>query len=275
MSRESRRPLLPLAVLSIFLAFTVGGVVCKTIIGAADGDLSPDAGAPPAAFGVRVLVFDVFGTLVDVFGSLPRQLRDFGTKKGISIDWGKFATDWIYSYPQAVADVRSGQAEWRNLDVIISHSLDALLATYQVTTLTDDDKKEMNAMWEHLDPWPDTVAGLTQLKAKVSISPLSNANTDMMTRLSQNEGLPWDRVLSAEVSHHYKPDPEVYKSASTAFGVADSEVMMVAAHRFDLDVPRTLGMKTAFIRRAGEDNTQNPTAADIEVDTVLDLAKQL
>src|SRR5205823_7173321 len=60
--------------------------------------------------------------------------------------------------------------------------------------------------WHRLRPWPDSVAGLTRLKKKFIIAPLSNGNISLMTDLAKYSGLPWDCILGAELVHHYKPD---------------------------------------------------------------------
>ena len=63
-------------------------------------------------------------------------------------------------------------------------------------------------------PWPDAVAGLTRLKKKFIIAPLSNGNIALMTDMAKHAGLPWDCILGAELVRHYKPDREVYQSAA-------------------------------------------------------------
>ena len=67
--------------------------------------------------------------------------------------------------------------------------------------------------------------------------------------MAKNAGLPWDYILSAELSKHYKPDPEVYKNAVGLLGLHPYQVMMVAAHNFDLEAAKKIGMKTAYVHR--------------------------
>ena len=50
----------------------------------------------------------------------------------------------------------------------------------------------------------------------------------------------------------YKPAPEVYLTAIELLGLAPGEVMMVAAHNYDLAAARSHGMRTAFIPRPTE-----------------------
>ena len=73
--------------------------------------------------------------------------------------------------------------------------------------------------------------------------------------MAKNAGLPWDYILSAELSNHYKPDPEVYKNAVGLLGLHPYQVMMVAAHNFDLEAAKKIGMKTAYVHRPLEFGT--------------------
>ncbi|MDU6324381.1 HAD-IA family hydrolase, partial [Bradyrhizobium sp.] len=106
--------------------------------------------------------------------------------------------------------------------------------------------------WHRLHPWADSVAGLTRLKRKYIIAPLSNGNVALLTNMAKFAGLPWDLVLSAELFQHYKPDPETYLGAARLLGLAPGEVMMVAAHNNDLEAAQRYGLKTAFVARPTE-----------------------
>jgi 2-haloacid dehalogenase len=106
--------------------------------------------------------------------------------------------------------------------------------------------------WHRLHPWPDSVAGLTRLKTKYIISPLSNGNVALLTNMAKHAGLPWDLVLSAELFAHYKPDREVYLGAARLLGLQPEQVMMVAAHNNDLKAAQDLGLKTGFVPRPTE-----------------------
>ena len=123
--------------------------------------------------------------------------------------------------------------------------------------------------------------GLWRLKANFTLATLSNGNVALLTNMAKNAGLPWDVILSAELSGHYKPDPEVYIKAADLLGLPHEKVMMVAAHRGDLRAAGALGFKTAFVPRPLEygpdreiDTTPDP-AFDVNATDFLDLAAQL
>jgi 2-haloacid dehalogenase len=93
------------------------------------------------------------------------------------------------------------------------------------------------------------VQGLTRLKKKFVIAPLSNGNVSLLTDMAKQANLPWDAILSTEIVKRYKPDRETYLMAAEFWDVEPSAVMMVAAHAGDLDAAKKLGLKTAYVHR--------------------------
>ncbi|MGH7090678.1 MAG: haloacid dehalogenase type II [Stellaceae bacterium] len=202
---------------------------------------------------IRALCFDVFGTVVDWRSSLIAQAQALAQRKGVSADWEALVDRWRAGYQPAMQRVRQGEVPWTNLDALHRQTLDRLLGEFAITGLDEADKVELNLGWHRLMPWPDSVAGLTRLKRKFIIATLSNGNVRLLVGMAKAAGLPWDTVLSAELVHHYKPDPETYRSAIEFLGNGDpGQVMMVAAHNSDLAAAATHGMKTAFIPRPDE-----------------------
>ena len=125
------------------------------------------------------------------------------------------------------------------------------------------------------------MAGLTRLKKGYVIGTLSNGNVALLTNMAKWGGLPWDCILSAELMRHYKPDPESYLGAAEFLGLEPSEVMMVAAHKYDLKAAGALGLHTAFVARPkehGPDRTldvEPEDAFDFNCSDFEDLAAQL
>ena len=230
---------------------------------------------------VKALTFDVFGTVVDWRGSIIREMRALVTKKGWSIDPAEFADAWRHGYAPAMDQVRSGELPWLSIDLLHRMILDDLLKQFGINGLRDAEIAELNRVWHRLKPWPDSVRGLKRLKAKYIIAPLSNGNVSLLTNMAKFSGLPWDVILSAELAKHYKPDPESYLTAAQLLDLRPEQVMMVAAHKDDLDHAARTGMKTAFVTRPKEFNPDKKTNIkyerrfDINANDFLDLAEQL
>jgi 2-haloacid dehalogenase len=148
--------------------------------------------------------------------------------------------------------VRSGALPWTNLDTLQRESIEKLVARHGITGLTAADLDHMTGAWHRLDPWPDSVAGLARLRTRYIIGPLSNGNVALLVNMAKRAGLPWDMVFATELFRHYKPDPETYLGACDLLGLAPSQVMMAAAHNYDLHAARRLGLRTCFFARPTE-----------------------
>jgi 2-haloacid dehalogenase len=230
---------------------------------------------------VKALTFDVFGTVVDYRGSIIREMRALAEKKGLDVDPAEFADAWRDGYQPAMQRVRTGQLPWLTIDVLHRMILDDLLNKFRITKLKETDIADLNRVWHRLKPWPDSVRGLKRLKAKFIIAPLSNGNVSLLTNMAKFGGLPWDLILSAELAKHYKPDPESYLTAARLLDLPSEQVMMVAAHKDDLDHAAKTGMQTAFITRPKEFNPDRKNDLKYEkrfginASDFLDLADQL
>jgi 2-haloacid dehalogenase len=192
-----------------------------------------------------VLAFDVFGTVVDWHGSIVRELAALDPQ----VDGDAFALAWRAGYQPAMARVRSGELGWTRIDELHRMILDEILPRFGLGHLAQDERAHLNRVWHRLDPWPDAVAGLTRLKARYTIAPLSNGNIGLLTHMAKRAGLPWDCILSAEVFRAYKPDPATYLGVARVFDLAPEQVMLCAAHHDDLAAARACGLRTAYIER--------------------------
>lgn len=230
---------------------------------------------------VRVLAFDVFGTVVDWRSSIIAELERFADRQGVRQDWATFADSWRAGYVPAMDRVRRGELPWTRLDDLHRQILDQLLRDAGIEA-SEADVDDLNRAWHRLTPWPDAVAGLHQLKERYTITTLSNGNLSLLTNMAKRAGLPWDCVLSAEIFGHYKPDPEVYLGCAQILDVAPAEVMLVAAHPSDLRAARAAGLRTAYVDRPLEWGQPgryrvafDPGEFDVTATDLVDLADRL
>ena len=230
---------------------------------------------------VRALTFDVFGTVVDWRTSLIREGELLGAAQNLKVDWPAFADAWRAGYRPAMDRVARGELPWQSIDQLHRMILDGLLQRFNITGLEEHDIAHFNRAWHRLIPWPDSVPGLNRLRSRYVISTLSNGNIGLLVDMAKNAGLPWDCVLSGELIHKYKPDPEVYKMAARMLGYELSEVMMVAAHPPDLQGAQRAGLKTAYVPRPLEHGAERRAAHgdgagfDVVASDFLDLAAKL
>ena len=197
---------------------------------------------------LKVLAFDIFGTVVDWHGSIAREVDAMQ----LGVDGSAFALAWRAGYQPAMKRVMSGELGWTRIDDLHRLILDELLTRFGIGHLSEPQKQHLNKVWHRLDPWPDSVDGLRRLKARYTICTLSNGNLGLLTAMAKRAGLPWDCILSAEVFRKYKPDPATYLGVADVFGVPPHEVMLVAAHHDDLAGARACGLHTAYVERPAE-----------------------
>ena len=208
---------------------------------------------------VQILVFDTFGTVVDWRSSVIAEGEKLARAKGLKVDWAAFADAWRGGYGPSMNRVRTGQLPWTKLDVLHRVILDELLVRFKIEGLSEGEKKHFNRVWHRLHGWPDAAAGLTRLRKRFVIAPLSNGNLALLTNMAKFTGLPWDCILSTELVRHYKPDKETYLMVPEFFDVEPSAVMMVAAHEGDLQAAQKLGLRTAYVHRPLENGPARPS----------------
>ena len=230
---------------------------------------------------IRALTFDVFGTVVDWRGSLIREGQAFGRAHGLTVDWTRFADGWRGLYQPMLERVRSGSLPWTKLDDLHRMALDRLLTEFGIRGLAEHDIDHLNGAWHRLDPWPDSVAGLSRLKRRFILATLSNGNVALIVDMARHGGLPWDAVLGAEVARHYKPQPQAYLTTAALLGLEPRQCLMVAAHNNDLAAAEKIGFHTAFVKRPTEYGPDQKTdlapsqAWDIVADGFVELAARL
>jgi len=230
---------------------------------------------------VKALTFDVFGTVVDWRSSIVREGRELGRAKGLDVNWEAFTDAWRQLYQPMLEKVRSGAIGWKKLDDLHRMSLDRLLGEYGITGLTEAEIDNLNRVWHRLDPWPDSVPGLTRLHRKFVLATLSNGNVALLVNMARRAGLPWDAILGAEPTRHYKPQPEAYLGTAEYLGLAPEQCMLVAAHNGDLAAASAVGFRTAFVRRPTEHGPNQSRDIkpeqrwDVVAESMVDLADKL
>jgi len=231
--------------------------------------------------GVKAILFDVFGSVVDWRGSLIGELSAWGAARGLSVDWTGLVDAWRGAYMPSLDRVRRGEQPWTILDDLHRATLDKLVQRFGVTGLNEQDLDFINRGWHRLRPWPDSVAGLARLKTRYIIGPLSNGNVALLVNMAKAAGLPWDMVCATELFLHYKPDPETYLGAARLLGLPPAQVMMAAAHNGDLRAARAVGLKTCFFARPTEYGPHQSRdfaadeAWDVVADDILDVAARM
>ena len=198
---------------------------------------------------VTTLAFDIFGTVLDLTGSLVAPTDRFLKELGSDLTGVDF-------YPQWRARQRIEQ--YQDTLVMLGHSgyletcRRALAYALRANGVEfrPEQVEEFMAIWQDLSPYPDSLTGLRRLSKTYRLVALSNGEPDYLLHLARNRiGFEFDKIISVEEAGAFKPHPAVYRAAARLMDVEPAEVMMVAAHSFDIMGARACGFRGAYVNR--------------------------
>ena len=199
---------------------------------------------------ITAILFDTYGTVVDWRSSVIAEGRALAERKNIEdIDWEAFTDAWKATYRPYMDQVLNGERPWTNNDALHRQRLDEIIGEFGITGLNEHDLADFNRAWHRLKPWPDSLAGLRRIKAKVPIGSFSNGNMLLLANMANHSDIPWAFIISSDLFRLYKPDAGIYLGAIELLGGEADRLMLVAAHNYDLANARKHGMKTAFVLR--------------------------
>ena len=230
---------------------------------------------------MKAILFDVFGTTVDWRSSIIAELEKFGDDNGLDAGWPDVADKWRAGFRDLQGRIARRERDWITMDQIHREVLDGLLLQVGAPDLPEREVAHLNRAWHRLSPWPDTVDGLALMKRDHIIGTLSNGNLSLLVSLAKYGGLPWDCVLSTAMFGTYKPNPEVYLGAVRMLDADPGDVMMVAAHAYDVDGARQAGLRTAYVFRPDEfgpgkgEDPGDTSRFDIAASNFIELAQRL
>lgn len=230
---------------------------------------------------IKVLCFDVGGTVIDWHAGISGQLAAYGAAKGVEADWVAVTKAWRTVALETTLNSKRADLPRGNIDGVHRATLDGVLAQFDLDAIPAADRDAMVWYWHTLDPWPDAAEGHARLKGRFLMSTLTILSLRLIMDVSQRAPFHWDSVITCEMLDAYKFDPLPYREAPRLLQVEPDEILMVAAHNFDLEAAAREGLKTAFIHRPtewGAGTTPTPAAAefvDMDARDLNHLAEQL
>ncbi len=226
---------------------------------------------------VNTLAFDIFGTVLDLGGSLSEPAGRFLAEHGSAVSGARFWEDWrgrqrIEQYQDNLFMLgHSGYRETcRRAFIYCLRQHDVPFEYADVARFMD--------VYDHLRPYADAAAGLQRLagSGRYRLVALSNGEQSYLEKLARdNIGVPFDDVISVENAGVFKPHPAVYRTAARILGREPAEIMMVAAHSFDITGARACGFRAAYVNRYDLPNEESPYLPDFEVADFHQLADRL
>ena len=224
---------------------------------------------------VKALAFDIFGTVLDLSGSLVPPTEQFLAEHNATVTASAFWNEWR---------ARQRIEQYQDNILMLGHSgyletcRRAFVYCLRLHNVAFDAAEVVRFMevYQDLRPYPDAVPGLHRLGEKYALVALSNGEQRFLERLAANNiKVEFKEIISVEQVGAFKPHPSVYQRAAQKLGLDPGEIMMVAAHSFDILGARACGFRGAYVNRYGLPTEESPYQPDLEVKDFLELAVQL
>lgn len=224
---------------------------------------------------IQALTFDVFGTVLDLAGSLTPAIAEFlqGRETGLSADqcWNQWrARQRIEQYQDTIMMLgHSGYLETARRALVYT------LQWNQIETTAREIDQLMEA-WMDLSPFPEVAQAMERLGQRYRLVVLSNGNRHFLDHLVENRiGVTFDEVISVDVMGAFKPHPSVYRRTARILDLDLQQCLMVSANSFDVLGARTCGLHAAFVNRQQVPYEDSPLLPDVTVNDFTELADAL
>lgn len=201
----------------------------------------------------RALVFDLYGTVVDMQSGLTEAVTPFLAKKGWTGNPSSFVTWWRRThFEDSMIDalLDRGHTPYRQVGHrAVSQVMDRCRIEH-----TQQDVQWLVSQIETLKPFPDVIAALGRLHTRYKLVILSNGDRDMLEAARPHIGFPFDRIVSVQEAGYFKPHFKTYATAEKIINaewphIERSGCLFVANHAFDCIGAKSHGFRTAFIDR--------------------------
>jgi len=223
----------------------------------------------------KVLVFDQYGTVVDMQGDLTAAVTPFLKGKGWDGEAHRFVTWWRRThFENSMIDALCdrGHTPYREIGHrAVSFVMDRCGISYE-----QSDVRWLVSQIEVLKPFPDVLDALAALRgAGYKLAILSNGDRDMLEAAKPHIGFPFDYVISVQEAGYFKPHWKTYATAAEIIGEDRSSCLFVANHAFDCIGAKSYGMRSAFIDRRKRPFGETPHQPDMIVADFKELAVAL
>jgi 2-haloacid dehalogenase len=226
-------------------------------------------------FDIKGLTFDLFGTVLDLGGSLTPHIGAFLKSTNSSVEPGAFWAKWrdrqrIEQYQDNI--VAMGHSGY----LPVARRALVYVAQQSNVAASPADMDRMMEAWQELNPFPEVAAALPRLAKRYRLVALSNGEQHFIDHLAKNRiRYNFDAVMSVEPVGAFKPHPGVYRRAAAELKLDVQQCMMVSANSYDVMGARMCGLRGAYVNRYNLPYEDTPFVADLTVKNFTELADAL
>ena len=225
---------------------------------------------------IAALTFDLFGTVLDLGGSLTPAIDAWLRENHIAgVDAADIWREWRY---------RQRIEQYQDNIVAMGHSgylpVARRAGVYVLRQFGLDPTPEqidrLMEAWQQLKPFDDVIPAMKRLATRYKLVALSNGEKKFLDHLVRNRiGWDFDAVISVETVGAFKPHPGVYRKGAAMLGLEVGQCLMVSANSFDVMGARMCGMRGAFVNRYALPYEDTPFQPDLTVRNFTELADAL
>ena len=206
----------------------------------------------------RWATFDCYGTLIDWNGGIGRELeRLFGPARGGEL---------LHAYHELEPQIQR-EDPGRSYREVMAVALARLGAPA-------DDQDALGRSLPEWDPFPEVSQALEGARARGwRLAVLSNTDPDLLDASVARIGVYVDLTVAASEIGAYKPAPAHWEEFFARSGAdRDGHVHVAASLFHDIAPASSLGLRTIWINRLGEEAEPQP---DVELRSLAGLADSL
>jgi 2-haloacid dehalogenase len=201
---------------------------------------------PDVLIGARAVVFDAYGTLLDVHSAVQRHAGSVGPDaKSMSDTWRQKQLEYSW--------VLSLSGRYTAFWTLTERALDYALARHP--NVNPSLRPALLEAYRRLDAYPEVPAALDALRAaELKTAILSNGDTAMLDMAVRSAALHdhLDTVLSVDPAGIFKTSPRAYDLAPQRLGVDKREIVFVSSNRWDVAGAAAYGFTPVWVNRTDQ-----------------------
>jgi 2-haloacid dehalogenase len=161
-----------------------------------------------------------------------------------------------------------------DIDITLARVLDAVLGQFPnvKSKLDTNAKKQLVEAWHSQPAWPEVQQAIRSIRENLGLEVFVHANgtTRLQLDLTRSSGLNFNMLFSSQLLGVYKPSPEAYQKALQLVKLQPDEVVLVAAHAYDLRGAQNVGLRTIYVHRWTDDIDEDMEKVMTEFDFYLE-----
>ncbi len=218
----------------------------------------------------KALTFDCYGTLIDWESGLVSSLQPFLKTKGRDLEAGEILS--LYASIEPAAE----KGKFKSYKDVLRECMHAF-SQQLAFRLHGEEENLLSRGIQNWQPFPDSVAALTELQKHFKLCVVSNVDKDLVAHSLRWLQVPFDAVVTAEDVGSYKPAHGHFLEAIRRLDLPKSEILHVACSQYhDIAPARALGISSVRVnRRRGQEGTGATPASSAQADLEVGSLKEL